>query len=65
MPTGLMLQIVVDNADEWAERPRGNAVKVDGPVSAHGECIHFLNAPGGSAVTLQSRLVEVQYEGAR
>ncbi len=56
MPSGVMLQIVVDDAAEWAQQAKENGIDVEGPINAHGECIYFLKAPSGLAVTLQSRL---------
>ena len=41
MPAGLMLQIVVDDADAVAETARGNGIDVQGPMQAHGEKIYF------------------------
>jgi len=56
MPAGTMLQIVVDDADAWAERARANGMEPRGPMDSHGERIYFVNAPSGLAMTFQSRL---------
>lgn len=56
MPAGIMLQIVVDDADAWAENARKNGLEPVGPTDAHGERIYYLNAPGGLPVSFQSRL---------
>ena len=56
MPTGTMLQIVVDDADAWAERARANGLDPKGPMDQHGERIYFLTAPGGMPVSFQSTL---------
>ena len=56
MPAGIMLQIVVDDADAWAERARANGLKPQGPTDAHGERIYYLQAPGGLPIAFQSRL---------
>ena len=56
MPAGVMLQIVVDDADAWAENARNNGLKPTGPTDAHGERIYYLTAPGGLAIAFQSKL---------
>jgi hypothetical protein len=58
MPAGIMLQILVDDADAWAERARANGLEPRGPNDAHGERCYYLAAPGGLPVTFQSRLDE-------
>ena len=57
MPAGTMLQIVVDDADAWAERARKGGLEPQGPMDAHGERIYYLQAPSGLAISFQSRLV--------
>jgi hypothetical protein len=56
MPSGIMLQIVVDDADELASVAKTNGVDVSGPIDAHGERIYYATAPGGLSVSFQSRL---------
>ncbi len=56
MPAGLMLQIVVDDADQMAENAKKQGLTVHGPTDAHGERIYFLQAPTGLPVTFQSKL---------
>jgi len=56
MPRGVILQIVVDDADAWAERARANGLDPQGPTDAHGERIYYLQAPTGLPVSFQSRL---------
>jgi hypothetical protein len=56
MPPGVMLQVVVEDADEVAEHARANGLTPKGPVQAHGEKIYYLLAPGGLAMTFQSKL---------
>ncbi len=56
MPIGLMLQIVVDDAEEFAAHARENGLDPQGPMDAHGERIFMLTAPGGLQVSFQSRL---------
>ncbi|MEM7080609.1 MAG: hypothetical protein AAF513_18470 [Pseudomonadota bacterium] len=56
MPAGVMLQIVVDDADEFAAHARSNQLDPQGPVEAHGEKIYFLQAPSGLNITIQSAL---------
>jgi hypothetical protein len=56
MPAGFLLQIVVDDADAWAERARKAGVEPQGPTDAHGERIYFFQAPAGLPITVQSAL---------
>ncbi len=56
MPAGLMLQIVVDDADAVAANAKENGVDVQGPMEAHGEKIYFAVAPGGLSVSFQQVL---------
>ena len=56
MPVGLMLQIVVDDADAVARTARSNGIDVQGPMEAHGEKIYFAVAPGGLSVSFQEVL---------
>lgn len=55
MPEMTMLQIVVDDADAWAERAKKNGLDVKGPDDAHGERIYYLEGPGGLPVSFQSK----------
>ncbi len=56
MPAGIMLQIVVDDADARAENARKNGLEPTGPMDAHGERTYYLNAPGGLPIAFQSEL---------
>ncbi len=56
MPAGIMLQIVVDDADAWADNARKNGLEPTGPMDAHGERIYYLKAPGELAISFQSKL---------
>ena len=56
MPAGIMLQIVVDDADAWADKARRNGLEPTGPIDAHGERIYYLKAPGGLPIAFQSKL---------
>jgi hypothetical protein len=56
MPAGLMLQIVVDDADAVAQTARKNGIEINGPMQAHGEKIYFAVAPGGLSVSFQQVL---------
>lgn len=56
MPAGIMLQVVVDDADAWAARARTNGLDPQGPVDAHGERIFYLQAPSGLQMSFQSKL---------
>jgi hypothetical protein len=56
MPPGIMLQLVVDDADAFAANARANGLSPEGPMDAHGEHIYFLQAPTGLAMSFQSKL---------
>ncbi len=56
LPKGIMLQVIVDDADAYAEHARANGLDPKGPVDAHGERIYYLIAPGGLSVSFQSSL---------
>jgi hypothetical protein len=56
MPAGIMLQIVVDDADAMAEQARANGVEPQGPIDAHGQRIYHVVSPTGLPITFQSRL---------
>lgn len=57
MPAGMMLQILVDDADSLAQQARANGLEPEGPLDAHGERAYFLLAPTGLPVTFQSSLL--------
>jgi hypothetical protein len=56
MPAGTMLQIVVDDADAFAEHARRHGLDPQGPQDAHGERIYFVQAPTGLQISFQSAL---------
>lgn len=56
MPSGVMLQIVVDNADAWAERARNNGVELVGPMDINNERAYYLEGPGSMPITFQSAI---------
>ncbi len=56
LPEGIMLQIEVDNADEFAEHARKSGLEPHGPFEAYGEKVYYLHAPTGLPVTFQSRM---------
>lgn len=58
MPEMTMLQIVVDDADAFAERARENGVDVKGPDDAHGERIYYVAGPGGLPIAMLSKAGE-------
>lgn len=55
MPSGTMLQVIVDDADAWAAQARSNGLSPKGPMDAHGERIYFLEGPGAFHMSFQSR----------
>lgn len=56
MPAGIMLQLVVDNADEFAEHAKSKGIEPHGPMDAHGERIYYLHSPSGLNLSFQSKL---------
>jgi hypothetical protein len=56
MPAGTMLQIVVDDAEAFADHARSNGLDPQGPFDMHGERVFMLTAPGGMPVSFQSKL---------
>lgn len=57
MRPGMMLQVVVDDADAFAVRAREQGLNPAGPTDAQGKRIYFLQAPTGLQISIQSRLV--------
>ena len=55
MSGGTMLQILVDDADAWAERARSNGLEPQGPLDAENERIYCLQAPTGLLITFLSK----------
>jgi hypothetical protein len=56
MPAGIMLQVVVDDADAFANRAREQGLNVLGPTDSKTKRIYFLQAPTGLRLSIQSRL---------
>ena len=56
MPAGTMLQVVVDDADAFAENAKQNGLDPQGPMDAHGERIYFIDTPTGLQLSFQSKL---------
>jgi hypothetical protein len=56
MPEGVMLQIIVDDADAFAAYASSNGLTPQGPMEAHGERIYFLKGPGELQISFQSAL---------
>lgn len=54
-PAMTMLQIIVDDADAFAEQARSNGLSPKGPMDAHGERIYMLEGPGGLQMSFQSK----------
>ena len=52
-----MLQVEVDNADEFAENARKNGLEPHGPFDAYGEKVYYLHAPTGLPITFQSKVL--------
>ena len=60
MPAGFMLQIVVDDADRWAERARSNGLRPVGPMDIGGERAYYLEGPDGLPITFQSAIPDAE-----
>ncbi len=56
VPKGFMLQLIVDDADAFAENARQNGLDPQGPVESHGERIYYLMTPIGLPISFQSIL---------
>ncbi|MEL7488061.1 MAG: hypothetical protein AAGJ87_12690 [Pseudomonadota bacterium] len=55
MPEMVMLQIIVDDADAWAENARANGLDPKGPDDAHGERIYYIEGPSGLPIAFVSK----------
>ena len=53
-----MLQVVVDDADAFAENAGKNGLDPKGPMDAHGERIYMLEGPDGLQMSFQSKRAE-------
>ncbi len=53
-PGTVTLQIVVDDADAFAERARGQGVEAEGPYDCHGERTYRLKVPGPVPISVHS-----------
>jgi hypothetical protein len=56
MPAGIMLQLIVADADKFAENAKTNGLEPHGPMDAHGERIYYLKSPSGLNMSFQSKL---------
>ncbi len=56
MPEMVMLQIIVDDAEAFAENAKKNGLDPKGPDDAHGERIYYLAGPGGLPISFQSKI---------
>lgn len=56
MPAGVMLQVVVDDADAFAHHARAQGLAISEPMDQFGERIYFCQAPGGLNVSFQSKV---------
>jgi hypothetical protein len=56
MPAGMMLQVVVDDADAFAARAREQGLSPVGPTDSQNKRLYFLQAPTGLQMSIQSRL---------
>lgn len=56
VPRGIMLQLIVDDADAFATHAKKNGLAPEGPVSAHGEKIYYLIPKSGLAISFQSKI---------
>ncbi|GGD02348.1 hypothetical protein [Aquisalinus flavus] len=58
MPAGIMLHIVVDDADAYAAKAKESGAEIQGPMDAHGERLYFCKAPTGLQIAVLSRTAE-------
>lgn len=56
MEPGVMLQVVVDDADAMAAKARAAGIEAAGPTDMHGERVYFCELPGGLQMSFQSAL---------
>lgn len=56
MPSGIMLQLTVDDADEFATYAKNNGLEPDGPIDSKTARIYFVRAPNGLQMSFQSTL---------
>ncbi len=54
VPKGFMLQLIVDDADAFADHASRNGLEPQGPVESHGERIYYLMTPIGLPISFQS-----------
>ncbi|WP_199610245.1 VOC family protein [Flocculibacter collagenilyticus] len=55
MPAGIMLQIIVDDAEAFAAHAKQNKIEVQGPMKNYGETIYFAEGPSGLKLSFQSK----------
>ena len=60
MPAGVMLQLVVDDADAWAARMKDNGLEPQGSTDMHGERVYAITAPTGLQMSFQSKLPDAE-----
>ncbi len=58
LPKGFMLQLIVDDADAFADHARQNGLDPQGPVEANGEKIYYLMTPIGLPISFQNILTQ-------
>ena len=56
IPGGTMLQVVVNDADAFADNARQDGLDPQGPMDARGERICSIGAPTGLRMSFQSKL---------
>ncbi|KUP05180.1 hypothetical protein Q75_13040 [Bacillus coahuilensis p1.1.43] len=56
MPPMTMIQLIVENADEFASSLEGKGLELQGPFEQHGERMYSLKAPNGMPITFQSNI---------
>src|SRR6187551_2887146 len=54
MRPGMMLQVVVDDADAFASHAREQGLNPTGPADSQGKRIYFIQAPTGLQISIQS-----------
>lgn len=56
MEKGIMLQIIVDDADAYAKQAKENGLEPQGPMEMHGERVYFFKSPSGMPVSVQAKV---------
>ena len=56
MEKGIMLQIIVDDAEAFVKQAKDNGLDAQGPMEMHGERVYFFKTPSGMPVSVNQKL---------